>query len=293
MGKGGCHLKNKKVARGVYARIHSTYSTLLPAEKQIADFIIKNAEKIEELSINELAGYAKTSKSTVTRFCQRLGYDGFKQFRLSAAKDHVAEAKYEGPAADKDQTSESTVQAVCQSNAQACLDTPLLLDVSCLENVAQALLEAKRILIIGDGPVAPIALDLYQKLIRLGLLCIYSLDRRFQQMQAVLTGEQDVIIAFDLAGSTKATIEALQHARKNGTKTIAVTNTIGSPISKAADINLYGPGRLGSTYTGTLEPRIAQLCIVDCLFTMLVKLSKEDLTQKLHKTMEIILADWV
>ena len=284
-------MKGKKVSRGAYARIRSNYATLLPAEKQIADFILKNAEQIEELSINELAEYAKTSKSTVTRFCQRLGYNGFKQFRLSAAKDHVVGLKY---ASDLEQSQKSIaeqIQEVCQSNARACIDTPLLLDA--LEKAAEALFKAKRILLFGDGPATAIALDLYQKLLRLGMYCIFSVDRRFQQMQAVLTNEDDVSIAFDLAGATKTTINAIKAAKKNGSTTIVVCNTVGSPISKEADIALFGPGRIGSTLTGTLEPRIVQLCIVDCIFMALVKLCGEKGTQNLKVTKEVILADWI
>lgn len=286
-------MANKKISRGAYARIQSTYSTLLPAEKQIADFILKNAEKIEELSINELASYAQTSKSTVTRFCQRLGYDGFKQFRLSAAKDHVMGFDYSQELSDEETNTADLVQNICQSNARACLDTPLLLDPESLEKATRILLKAKRIFIFGDGPVASVAIDFFQKMLRLGLFCVYSMDRRFQQMQAVLTTKEDAVIAFDLAGSTKSTITAIKSARNNGSKTIAVTNTVGAPITKEAELILFGPGRIGSHLTGTLEPRIVQLCIVDCLFTLLVKLSGEKANANLKKTKEVILSDWV
>lgn len=112
-------------------------------------------------------------------------------------------------------------------------------------------------------------------------------------MQAVLTNEDDVSIAFDLAGATKTTINAIKAAKKNGSTTIVVCNTVGSPISKEADIALFGPGRIGSTLTGTLEPRIVQLCIVDCIFMALVKLCGEKGTQNLKVTKEVILADWI
>lgn len=285
-------MKDKKISRGAYARIHSSYSMLLPAEKQIADFILKNAEKIEELSINELASYANTSKSTVTRFCQRLGYDGFKQFRLSAAKDSAVGLKYSN--VNHDELSvEEQIREICQSNARACIDTPLLLDARSLEKAAQTLLEAKRILIVGDGPVTPIAIDFYQKLLRLGMFCIHSTERRFQQMQAVLIDKEDVLIAFDLSGATKTTITAVKAARARGCTTIIVCNTVGAPISKEADIALFGPGRIGSNLTGTLEPRIVQLCIVDCLFSILIKLTGEKGTNNLKVTKEVILSDWI
>lgn len=286
-------MKEKKIKRGAYARIRSSYSMLLPAEKKIADFILKNAEKIEELSISELAAYAKTSKSTVTRFCQRLGYDGFRQFRLSAVKDTAAGLNLESEKDSKELTLEEQIQEICQSNARACMDTPLLLDAKSLENAAHTLLKAKRILLVGDGPVTPIAIDLYQKLLRLGFFCIHSTERRFQQMQAVLANSEDALIAFDLSGATKSTIQAVKTARSKGCKTIVICNTVGSPISKEADIALFGPGRIGFNLTGTLEPRIVQLCIVDCLFTILTKLTGKKGTDNLQTTKDIIISEWI
>jgi DNA-binding MurR/RpiR family transcriptional regulator len=234
-------MKEKKITRGAYARIHSSYSMLLPAEKQIADFILKNAGKIEELSISELAAYAKTSKSTVTRFCQRLGYDGFRQFRLSAVKDTATGLNYAMRKPSQDLSVEEQIQEICRSNARACMDTPLLLDAKSLENAAHTLLKANRVLLIGDGPVTPIAIDLYQKLLRLGLLCIHSSERRFQQMQSVLVNNEDALIAFDLSGATRSTIQAVKSARSKGCKIIVISNTVGSPISKEADIPLLVP----------------------------------------------------
>ena len=61
---------------GAYVRLRSNYSVLLPSEKKIADYIIKNSNRVDELSIAEIASHSGASNATVTRFCKRLGFDG-------------------------------------------------------------------------------------------------------------------------------------------------------------------------------------------------------------------------
>lgn len=279
---------------GAFALINSHYNRMLPAEKRIADVLLSHSANIGTISISELAELSEASKATVTRFCKRLGFEGFRDFRVSAIIDtHRGLSHGKKLAPDAVVPMEELVEAICDSNARACADTKLLISAAALQEAAGLIAASPRVLLVAEGPTAPVALDFYQKLLRLGIDPIHSSDRRIRRMHISITKPGDVVVAFDLAGQTRATVEMVKTAAQNGAKTIAACNIIGSPLSKAADINLYGPGRMGSDISGTLAPRIALLCIVDCLFYAVLKLRGEASEESILKTNQVILDDWI
>ncbi len=279
---------------GAFALINFHYSRMLPAEKRIADVLLSHSADISTVSIGELAELSGASKATVTRFCKRLGFEGFRDFRVSAIIDtHKGLSPGKKLAPDASVPLEALVHTVCDSNAGACKDTKLLLSAEALGKAAALIAEAPKVLLLAEGPTAPVALDFYQKLLRLGIEPVHTSDRRIRRMHVSITKPGDVVVAFDLAGQSRATVEMTEAAAKNGAETIAVCNAIGSPLAKAAGISLYGPGRTGSDISGTLAPRIALMCIVDCLFYAVHKQRGGESEESILKTNQVILDDWM
>ena len=52
-------------------------------EIRIADYIIQNITKIPTIYIEDLAKLTYTSHSTIIRLCKKIGYDGFRSFKLA------------------------------------------------------------------------------------------------------------------------------------------------------------------------------------------------------------------
>lgn len=52
------------------------------SEKKVYDFIINNPNYIEKYTISKIAASSGTSTSAVLRFCQVLGFSGYKDFRF-------------------------------------------------------------------------------------------------------------------------------------------------------------------------------------------------------------------
>lgn len=71
--------------------IHQT-GHLTPVEAEIGAYILEHLDRIPALSIAELAAGASTSKSAVHRFCKKIGFDGFNDLKVAAARD-LAEAR--------------------------------------------------------------------------------------------------------------------------------------------------------------------------------------------------------
>lgn len=285
--------KQDSIRGGVAARIRSAYQSLLPAERQVADYVLKYPLRTAGLPIQELAASAGTSKSSVTRFCKHLGLAGFREFQLALAKDSARGVPHVHEAIQSGDAPETVIRKICRANARACQETMEILDPVALQKAARSIYAAERVILLGDGGMSAIIADLYHKLLRSGINCVWDQDRRSQHMLAMLTGPKDTAVGFSLSGSSVTAIKTLEAAKLRGASTIAVTNGLGSPITRIADISLYGASRMASQLTGTIEPRIAQLCIVDSLFMVLVNLDPDRFTANLARTREAIVDDWV
>lgn len=58
-------------------------SKLSNAEKKVQNYIKKNSNRIETLTINKLAATAGTSVASVQRYCQKIGFSGYKEFKFA------------------------------------------------------------------------------------------------------------------------------------------------------------------------------------------------------------------
>ena len=59
---------------------------LNPALKKIANYILKNPEKVKSITINELSEKCKISEATVTRFVKELELHSFQELKIAIAE---------------------------------------------------------------------------------------------------------------------------------------------------------------------------------------------------------------
>jgi DNA-binding MurR/RpiR family transcriptional regulator len=95
-------------------------------------------------------------------------------------------------------------------------------------------------------------------------------------------------VAFSHSGQTAVVIEAVRHARKNGTRIIAVTNCRTSILAQESDVVLC-PNVEESLITGeNAAARIAQLIIVDALFLAVAQKSSGISEKNLRRTTSVV-----
>ena len=70
---------------GLLVRLRGLRPSLSPAEDRVAERVLDDPRAAAALTISELADAARTSETTVLRFCKRLGMPGYPQLRLALA----------------------------------------------------------------------------------------------------------------------------------------------------------------------------------------------------------------
>ncbi|HSU74693.1 MAG TPA: MurR/RpiR family transcriptional regulator [Terrabacter sp.] len=242
--------------------------SLSPAEDRVADIVLADARRAAGLTISELATAARTSETTVLRFCRRLGLPGYPQLRLALAEESAQPRTLRRSGTDisaKD-TIDDIIAKVAFTDASAVEETAQQLDRDALAAAAAAIARAGRVDIYGIGASAIVGTDLQQKLHRIGVVAFAWNDPHIALTSATLLGPGDVAVGISHSGTTTETIEALAAARSTGAHTLAITNFPLSRLASGVDFLLTTAARETSLRSGATASRIAALTVVDCLY---------------------------
>lgn len=249
-------------------RLRGIKPSLSPAEDRVADIVLADARRASGLTISELATAARTSETTVLRFCRRLGLPGYPQLRLALAEEsaHPRTMNRGGTDISASDTIDDIIAKVAFSDASAVEETAQQLDRDALASAAAAIARAGRVDIYGIGASSIVGTDLQQKLHRIGIVAFAWNDPHIALTSATLLGPGDIAVGISHSGTTTETIEALAAARSTGARTLAITNFPLSRLASGVDILLTTAARETSLRSGATASRIAALTVVDCLY---------------------------
>lgn len=259
---------------GLLVHINALLPSLSPAEQRVARLVVADPADAAGHTITDLATAAETSEATVIRFCRSIGITGYPQLRIRLAAEAAEAASRGRPEDDRvaggeippDADLARIVATIAFNEARALEETAAQLDVAACDRVVEAVDGAGRIEVYGAGPSGSAALDLQQKLHRIGRSVAYWPDPQAALASTSLLGPGDVAIGISHSGTSAGVLDVLAQARLRGAVTVAVTNFPRSPIAEAADLVLTTAARETTYRSGALAGRLAQLMVVDCIF---------------------------
>ncbi|RWZ54437.1 MurR/RpiR family transcriptional regulator [Halobacillus fulvus] len=257
--------------------IRSYYPSLTKSEQKVADTVLEDIESVLYCSVTDLADKAGVGETTALRFCRKLGFKGYQEFKLTLAKTLSNDSKEEVP--------EAGIQHTIAKNTKAVIDeTVKMVDEDMLDSCIQSIEQARYVHFYGVGTSGLTALDAKNRLLRIGRQSDAIIDPHIQAMDAATLGKGDVVVGISLSGSTKDTLDSLEIAKENGATVIAITYYARSPITKIADYVLLSGGKESPLEGGSLAAKISQLFVIDLLCTGLALMDKERSVQMKEKT---------
>jgi DNA-binding MurR/RpiR family transcriptional regulator len=276
--------------KGVLLTIKQMLPSLPVQERRVADYTLSHPHEVLGYSITSLARTSGVGNTTVSRFCRRLGMNGYRQFKIELAQEVGSPDHLIYVAATPGETMASLVQRMFAVNIQALRDTQRVLDIGALEEAVTAILDARRVDIYAIGGAGIAARELHFKCMQLGINANAFLDSQMQVMSAAsLTGE-DVGIGISHSGMQRHVAEALTLAGSGGATTVALTSFSATPVAEAADIVLH-TASLGAEVTyDSPSVRNAQLVVVDILYEALLMQGKELAREKMARVAKSISA---
>lgn len=269
-------------------KIKEGFNSFTNTEKKLANYILKNKEEVVNLSAQELSDKADISPAAVVRFSKTLGYKGFTALKVDLAKDRDERENDTSVIISEDDSINDIIRKVKVSNTSSIDETIGLLNVDTINNIVEAMVNAKRIYLFGIGASGIVAMDLQQKLLRINKNSLYQMDPHTQISSSVHITNEDVAIGISYSGETKEVNTPLKIARENGAKTIAITRYNKNSLSKIADYTVYLPNDEKELRVGAITSRIDALTIVDILYLGVAKNDFERTKRDIKKTRDII-----
>lgn len=264
-------------------KIRSLYSSMGPAEKKIADYLLANTQGIISCSVTELAKKCDCGDATVVRFSRRLGFDGFQALKIGIAGE-IKSTSSVGSEINKDDSCFDIFKKRINDISLSLNTTEIVLDADALERTAQLIMKSRRVAVFGLGNSAAIAMDAAHKFLRLGLDAQCCTDNHMQAIIASHLDRQSVAIGISHSGSSKDIVDALRLSKIGGATTICVTNFGSSPIVDASDIALFTMSEETKHSILGMSSRIAQLTIFDAIYTYIVIHSDKAAVQAIYNT---------
>ncbi|MDO4322348.1 MAG: MurR/RpiR family transcriptional regulator [Lachnospiraceae bacterium] len=268
--------ENKNIVdREVLEVIRDSYAAIFPAEKKVADLILRKPQEVVNYKVSELARASEVSDATIVRMCHHLGYSGYYQFRIALARD-LGKKQFKVTGIEG---SDDIVRKTFEDFAETVLEIGKSFDKETLRSCIDLIKNAGTVHIISVGNTTNLARYMGFRLERLGIKSTYSELPEYYINHINLSDERDIAIAISKSGTSKRVLEAMRLAKEKNLKMIAITANIQSPAAELADYVLPSSAKQEplSVYKG--YSYLNEFVIIDALLSFTVNEELIEVTQ--------------
>jgi DNA-binding MurR/RpiR family transcriptional regulator len=222
--------------------IQERFEEFSRSQKDVARYIVDHLDEAAFLTAEELARRASTSSSTVVRFSQALGFEGYPELQQAAIEEY-----------------RSTIAAAGATNGGALfsfdhseLEGSLSADYANLEETARkltpeqvdasvaALATAQRIVIVGVDQMAFFASYLRHTLSLLDIRAEIVASTGGESLQRLgRIGEDTLVITLSAGRAHPLLLRAMKLALHRGARTLAISDATMSEVGEHAELTLY------------------------------------------------------
>ena len=267
-------------------RISAEYYTLTATEKKVADYIVGHRAEAQHMSISEMAQICGAAEATLSRFARRLGYKGYNDFRTGVAISAEASGFKQNPltgAITESDSFEEMLRKLYTADVDAVRQTSELLTEENVNAAVTCLAEAEKVFCMGQGGSLIIAQEAAHLFTTIGCKYFCVADSHTQMITAATLTEKDALLYFSYSGATKDMIDTLTLAKKKNARIILITHFLHSPGAALADIVLLCGANESPLQLGSVPAKMAQIYIIDVLFSGLCLRDLERCTETRHR----------
>lgn len=257
-------------------RIRRHYPMLSNAEKRIADYVVANHKKLENLTAQSLADATNTSPATIVRFCRSIGFKGFIEFKLYL-KHEFSTPSSRWFSINSEESISAIKQKTFSFNQNSVDETFSILDDDALGRAVDLIDKAPQVVIVGEGGSGSSARAAYDAFLQIGIPCTFIADPFFQVLGVYRLSKETIVLGFNHSGQAKNVVDVIKLAKEKGMTTIGLVGIIGSPIMKHLDIPLLTGISDHPYFSDSIAARICELNVVSTIHAALSMRRREQL----------------
>jgi DNA-binding MurR/RpiR family transcriptional regulator len=252
----------------ISARIAAAMPRLTPIHQRMGAFVLANLFRSATMRIDELASAVGASVATANRFARALGFDGYPAFREALVRGFeatIAPVERLRTALESPASAAQVFNAALAETAANLRLTQAAIDGARAEALVEAILEARRVFVLGYGASAFLA-GLMEHGLTPYCANVQSLalpggpSHAARRLYNASRGDLFIGIAFPRY--VDDTIELARLAAGHGVRVAALTDSPSSPLAQLAGLVLTIPAerRLAANCDTAVLAVIEALC---------------------------------
>ncbi len=233
-----------KAGKTLSTYITERFDEFSRSQKDVARYIVDHLEEAAFQTAEELARRANTSSSTVVRFSQALGFDGYPELQQAAIEEYrtgvgagPSGSSSSGSLFDFDHTEFEASLAADHANIES---TVRGLTREQVEMCVRELATAQRVVIVAMDQMAFFASYLRHMLALLDIRAETVTQPRQESITRLgNTDENTLVVCFCAGRAHPLVVRAMKLARHRGAHTIAISDATLSEVGEHAEHTLY------------------------------------------------------
>lgn len=199
------------------------------ARKNIGEFLLREKSKVRDYSMQQIAELTYTSKTTLFRYAQSMGYSGWTEFvqdfleEANYTETHYSEVDPNLPFTSEDDT-QSIVKKITKIQIESLEETADQIDTEKLENAVSIILSARYIVLFGISPNTLLGRILKRKLESIGIIMsIASVDESGMISGALKQGDCAIIVSYSGNNELREPMRFVKPLKEKGVDLIGIT----------------------------------------------------------------------
>lgn len=252
--------------RDIIPHIEANYETFTALERTIADYFIARPPH-GDLSAKAVAKQLYVSEASLSRFAQKCGYSGYREFLI-----YYKNGEQAGSQSAHVPSSSGHVNTVLHTYQELLSKSYALIDEGQMQRVARTLSGKKCIYVYGRGSSGLVAMEMRIRFMRIGLNVEAIVDSHIMRMNSVLLNPDCAVIGISVSGKTKDVTGALKAAKRCGAYTVLISAYKNSELQHNCDEVLLCSAKERLENSKAISPQFPVLIMVDVLFSELMQL---------------------
>lgn len=248
---------------------------LTTTEKRIADYILQNLTTIPAINVAELANNTYTSHSSVIRLAQKMGYDGFRNFRIAVSEIAHSELYRSNPVdanfpfLPQDSTND-IAKKIADLTINTVQRTYAQLNEQVLDETVDLLAKADRIFLFAQGDSQIRARSFQNKLVKINKFLIIADEYADEDWNAASLTSRDCAIFITYRARVPQYERMMKHFLNENIPAVLLTgNSQSNLIPLAAQAIVFTQEEMDFLKVSTFSSQVAFEYILDTLFSLL------------------------
>lgn len=177
-------------------------------EALIAEYILnQDPVQVIQCTGEMIARNAKSSKSAFIRMCQKLGYDGFSEFKFALSREMVSNTNDE----HTEDEPQDSMKAITNFYAKQLMNINQMVSIDEVKALGKKIIHSRKVKIIGYNRTGLSAMQLRMRLSKIGVDCEAITDPVVMRDVGEILGSEDLCIIFSIKGITDPYLDIVKN----------------------------------------------------------------------------------